>query len=316
MKGTPPYLDGTEHKAFIRKTSGGILIVKALVFGSMNIDCVYRQDHIVRPGETLASAEFVRNAGGKGLNQAIAMSRAGLDTWFAGQIGEDGLFLKELLGTEHVHTDHIRIANIPTGSAMIQVDAAGQNAIVLYGGANQMISKDQIRETLTDFGPGDLLLMQNEISHGEDLLCAAKGAGMTVAVNPSPVSSDLVRWPLGLADWLILNEIEGAALSGSETPEEMFSLLEKRYPGAGIVLTLGENGSMARDRGCIVYQGICHVPTVDTTAAGDTFTGYFLKTVMTGGSVTDALAYAAKAAAIAVSRTGAAASIPRWEEIF
>lgn len=229
--------------------------MKALVFGSMNIDCVYRLDHIVCPGETLASGGYVRNAGGKGLNQAIALARAGLDTWFAGGIGEDGLFLKEKLEKENIHTDYIRVADTPTGCAIIQVDAGGQNAIVLYGGANQTIQEEQIRETLSHFGPGDLLLMQNEISHGELLLCSGKKAGMTVAVNASPVTPDLEQWPLGLAEWLIVNEIEGVALGGEGSPEETFTLLEKRYPGTGIVLTLGENGSMAREGEKIVRQG-------------------------------------------------------------
>ena len=289
--------------------------MKALVFGSMNIDCVYQQDHIVRPGETLASTGFQRNAGGKGLNQAIALARAGMDVWFAGAIGQDGLFLKETLEKDGVHTEYIRTGETPTGCAIIQVDAEGQNAIVLFGGANQAVPEEQITETLKHFGPGDLLLMQNEISCGEALLRAARAAGMTVAVNPSPISPELKTWPLEKADWLILNEIEGAALGGDGTPEEMLAALEKRYPGARIVLTLGGDGSIARDGGKTVRQGIVSVPVTDTTAAGDTFTGYFLQHVMTGGSVTDALARAAKAAAIAVSRPGAGASIPLKEEV-
>ncbi|MDO5435528.1 MAG: ribokinase [Clostridia bacterium] len=289
--------------------------MKALVFGSMNIDCVYQQDHIVCPGETLSSLSFARNAGGKGLNQAIALAKAGMETWFAGNIGEDGLFLKDLLEKNGIRTDFVRTGETPSGCAIIQVDKNGQNAIVLYGGANQTATEAQISETLSAFGPGDLLLMQNEISCGRELLTAARAAGMTVAVNPSPVSPDLLLWPLETADWLILNEIEGAALGKDGTPEEMLEALEKKYAGARVVLTLGEDGSMARDGDHLVRQASVRVPVVDTTAAGDTFTGFFLHAMMNGSDIADALDRAARAAAIAVSRPGAGASIPTRDEV-
>ncbi|MCQ2458185.1 MAG: ribokinase [Clostridia bacterium] len=289
--------------------------MKALVFGSMNIDCVYQQDHIVCPGETLSSLSFARNAGGKGLNQAIALAKAGMETWFAGNIGEDGLFLKALLEQNGIRTDMIRIGETPTGCAIIQVDKNGQNAIVLYGGANQTVTEEQIRETLANFGPGDLLLMQNEINLGRELLAAARAAGITVAVNPSPISPELTRWPLETADWLILNEIEGAALGTEGTPVVMYEALEKKYPDTRIVLTLGEDGSMARDGDHLVRQASVRVPVVDTTAAGDTFTGFFLHAVMNGTDITSALNRAARAAAITVSRPGAGASIPTRDEV-
>lgn len=289
--------------------------MKLLDFGSANIDHVYQVSRIVRGGETLASAQYQRNIGGKGLNQAVALAKAGVDTCFAGAIGADGLFLRDYLDQTGADTSRLRVLPVPTGHALIQVDSAGQNAILLYGGANQAVTEAMIDETLADFGPGDWLLCQNEISSMPHLLRQAKACGMQVVLNPSPVSPELHSWPLDCVDWLILNEIEGEDLTGCHEPEAMLDALLARLPGCRIVLTLGEQGAICADAAQRVKQPAFPAHAVDTTAAGDTFTGYFLCAVLNGQPIAAALRTAAAAAAIAVSRPGAGQSIPTANEV-
>lgn len=289
--------------------------MRVLVFGSLNIDHVYQVPHFLRPGETMDSTAYSRNAGGKGLNQAIALARAGQDTAFAGAIGQDGLFLQDALREARVDTQHLQLLDTPTGHAIIQVEAAGGNAILLFGGANRCITPEIAREVLSHFAPGDCVLLQNEISCGRDILLLAKENGLRVALNPSPASPDLKEWPLELVDWLILNEVEGEDLTGCDQPQAMLDELSRRFPRTAVVLTLGENGAYYRDDCQQRYQPAIPVEAVDTTAAGDTFTGYFLQAVLAGEDPAQALRIAAKAAAIAVTRHGAGASIPMRDEV-
>ena len=135
-----------------------------LNFGSCNIDLVYRLRHIVRPGETVAAERLSRFPGGKGLNQSVALSRAGAAVFHAGAIGQDGLWLRDLLEQEGVSTEYLRVVEEPTGHAVIQVDDAGMNSILLFGGANRCVSEEQVREVLSHFGPEDAVLLQNETS--------------------------------------------------------------------------------------------------------------------------------------------------------
>lgn len=298
-----------------RRRRKAVTPVKMLVFGSLNIDHTYRVPHLVREGETLDSQAYQRNTGGKGLNQAIALAKAGQECWFAGAIGEDGGFLKACLDDYGIHTEFIRPVKEPTGHAIIQVDDRGKNSIVLFGGANRAVTPAMIEEVLSSFDPGDYLLMQNEISCGDVLLHAAAEKGMHVALNPSPLTENLLRWPLEEADWLILNEVEGAGITGKQLPDEILDALTSRYPACHAVLTLGEKGSVYAEGNLRVRQESYPVRTVDTTAAGDTFTGFLLHAILQGKTISQALKTASRAAALAVSRPGASASIPWQKEV-
>lgn len=289
--------------------------MKVLVFGSLNIDHVYQVPHFLRPGETMDSTAYSRNAGGKGLNQAVALARAGQDTAFAGAIGPDGLFLRDTLMEAGVDTRHVQVLDAATGHAIIQVEATGGNAILLFGGTNRMITREMAQSVLSTFAAGDCVLLQNEISCGKEILQSAKEKGLRVALNPSPASPDLHAWPLELADWLILNEVEGEDLTGASQPQAMLDELNRRFPHTAIVLTLGENGAFYRDGHQQLHQPAIPVKAVDTTAAGDTFTGYFLASVLAGKDPAFALRIAAHAAAVAVTRPGAGASIPTATEV-
>ena len=289
--------------------------MKLLDFGSLNIDHTYQLPHLVRPGETLASDSYHKSEGGKGFNQAVALAKAGQEVYLAGAIGQDGLFLRDYLQELGVHTEHLCVLDAPTGHAMIQLDAEGQNCIILFGGTNGMITEAMIDEVLADFGAGDYLLLQNEISHVDSIICAAHAKRMHIILNPSPMSPELLTWPLELVEWFILNEIEGADITGKTQPEEMLDELLRRYPACHVVLTLGERGSVYADATQRMDQSIVPAHTVDTTAAGDTFTGYFIHALLQGEAIQQALKTAACASAITVSRPGAGRSIPAAEEV-
>ena len=290
--------------------------MKALVFGSLNIDYVYQVPHFVERGETLASTSFQRFCGGKGLNQAIALSRAGLETCMAGAIGEEGEFLLRELTKAGVDTGFVERCSVPTGHAVIQNSPDGDNCILLYGGANRSICLEQIRKALDPFGPGDLLLVQNEINRLEEIVRAAKERGMRIALNPSPMEKETILPVLPLADIVILNRVEAGQLleSSAAEPERLLEGLAALSPGSMIVLTLGTKGAMLFSDGRVIHQKAFAVRAVDTTGAGDSFTGYFLAGMSLEQDLAFALRYAAAAAAIAVTRAGAAPSIPHREE--
>lgn len=299
--------------------------MKILNFGSLNIDYTYQVDHFVRAGETLSSDSLQVFSGGKGLNQSIALSRAGADVWHAGAVGkDDGEFLIKQLEDAGVHIELIAHTQGKTGHAIIQKDPAGQNCILLYGGANQEITESMADRVMEGFGEGDFLILQNEISEIGYIMEKAHEKGMKIVLNPSPMDAKIAGYPLQYVDYFLLNEIEASDLcggsgkkgtDGAADADALMAALSEHFPNAKIVLTLGGDGSVYKDGELLIRQGIYKVPVVDTTAAGDTFTGYFIGGLQRGEDAKTALEHAAKAAAIAVSRPGAAPSVPAREEV-
>ena len=286
--------------------------MKILNFGSLNLDYVYQVAHMVQPGETLLSADRKVFCGGKGLNQSIALARAGAQVYHAGLVGPEGDRLVDMLQQSGVDTKYVDRVEEATGHAMIQVDANGQNCILLYGGANQKIDRPMIDRVLQDFEAGDIIVLQNEISQLGYLIDSAYAKGMKIVLNPSPWNDGLKQIVYHKITLIMCNEIEGQALTGRQEPEKMLDALQ----GMQVVLTLGADGAWYQDAaGQRYFQPVFPVKAVDTTAAGDTFTGYFVENWSQGQPAQLCLKYAAKAAAIAVSRPGAAVSIPSREEI-
>lgn len=289
--------------------------MKILNFGSLNLDLVYQMPHFIRAGETLSSTAFNKNVGGKGLNQSVALAKAGAEIYHAGLIGEDGEMLRAFLADNGVDTRFVRTIDQPSGHAVIQVEPAGNNCIFLYGGANQCITETFIQEALEPFGEGDFLVLQNEINMIDKIIEAAYAKGMQVVLNPSPIADNLKDLPLEKISWFILNEIEGGELSGETDPDKILDKLTELYPHAQIVLTLGGDGSVYCGKGERIHQQVYKVQAVDTTAAGDTFTGFFFAAVADGIEPAEALKRASKASSISVTRPGAAASIPTLNEV-
>ena len=195
------------------------------------------------------------------------------------------------------------------------MDAEGRNSIFLYGGANQAITEEHINQVLSHFQAGDYILLQNEISLGESILRKAHEKGMHIILNPSPISSELLAWPLELVDWFILNEVEGRDLTGCTDPDAILDGLLARFSSAHIVLTMGDKGSIYADAACRIHQNAIPAHVVDTTAAGDTFTGYFFAAMLSGKTTADTLRIAAAAASMAIAKPGAAKSIPWAKEV-
>lgn len=290
--------------------------MKILNFGSLNQDYTYRVPHIVAEGETISSSSLNVYPGGKGLNQSVALRKAGAEVWHAGRIGKDGAALKELCGQMGIHTQFILEGDTRTGNALIQVDDNGKNSIVLYPGANHEISEEMTDHVLGYFGGEDILLLQNEINGIDSIIEKAYRKGMKIVLNPSPYNEKIEKCDLSKIYLLLLNEIEGGQITGAGSPEQILNILLERYPKMKIVLTLGAKGAWYAEQKIRICSPAFKVEAEDTTGAGDTFTGYFVKNFFL--SETDAekaLRISAAAAAVAVGRKGAATSIPFSEEV-
>ena len=264
--------------------------MKVLNFGSLNIDYTYSVPHIIVGGETMASLALNEYCGGKGLNQSIALARAGLEVWHAGTIGYDGGMLTQACENAGIHAEFIRKLDVRSGHTVIQVDYKGQNSIILYGGTNIMQDAEYVDEVLSHFDAGDYLVLQNEINMLDYIIDRAYEKGMKIVMK-------------------------AAQITGNSDPDHALDALHAVYPNAAFVLTLGSEGAWYYDGEQRVFQDIFKVKPVDTTAAGDTFTGFFLRKLIDGAPIQTALMTAAKASSIAVTRSGAAPSIPSMEEV-
>ncbi|RGD91115.1 ribokinase [Clostridiaceae bacterium AM27-36LB] len=295
--------------------------MKVLCFGSLNIDYTYKVPHFVKKGETLASERLQVFGGGKGLNQSVALAKAGTEVYHAGSIGQDGRFLLDMLKDAGANTDFVKILDtVRTGNAIIQNDKSGDNCIILYGGANQAITREQVDEVMSHFESGDYLVLQNEINELGYIVEKAHEKGMIIVLNPSPMNEKILALPLDVINYFILNEVEAAQIlgkedKGEESWEQIADDLLKKFPQATIVLTMGSEGSVFKNQKETVCQSIYKVQAVDTTAAGDTFSGYFIGGILGGLSAKEAMDQASKASAIAVTRKGAAPSIPVLAEV-
>ncbi len=298
-------------------------MARILTIGSINLDEVFTVPHFIRPGETMACKAYERFVGGKGNNQSTALVRAGAEVYHAGKVGQDGLFAVDLLRESGVDTRRVLTSDIPTGRALIQVDPSGQNCIILFGGANRGITEQDVDLFLDGWGAGDSVLFQNEVSSLAYAMEQAKRKGLKIYFNPSPADDIIARLPLESVDCFILNEIEGAILAdrdvatAREDSDSILAALRTRFPRADILLTLGGSGSRfssPRLESPISVAATGDSP-VDTTAAGDTFTGYFIAAQLRGADVRTAMEEASIAAGICVSRKGAVSSIPWRTEV-
>lgn len=295
--------------------------MRVLCFGSLNIDYTYSVPHFVARGETLSASARHIFCGGKGLNQSVALARAGLPVSLAGSIGEDGCFLLQALAGSGVDTRHVRVLpDVPTGHAIIQNDAGGDNCILVFGGANHHTDLAQAREVLADFGEGDVLCLQNEINALGDIIRLAKARGMRVVLTPAPMSPEIFSLPLELIDQLFCNEVEAGVLLRGEMdvladPPAAAQALRARYGFGAVALTLGAEGSVYADGEQTLRQAACPAEVVDTTGAGDTFAGFFLAAKLEGKTPQEALLLGSAAASIAISRPGASPSIPTRAEV-
>ncbi len=288
-----------------------------LNYGSLNIDHVYHVPHFVKPGETLGSTDYDVFAGGKGANQSVALARAGAAVRHAGKLGNDGGWLKDLLAAAGVDVAAVQLIDGPSGHAVIQVNAEGENSIILFGGANQQIDDAHVARAFAGCGAGDTLLLQNEINLDivPEILHRADDLKMNVVLNPAPMTDGIQKLDFGCLSMLVVNEVEARQLTQEQSLEDILAAFAARWPELDIVLTQGADGVCYAGREGQVHVEALAVEAVDTTAAGDTFIGYLLAERDRGSRIRACLETAAAAAAISVTRPGAMPSIPVRDEV-
>ncbi len=284
-------------------------------FGSINIDHVYHVDHFVKPGETLASTHYQQLLGGKGANQSIALALAGAEVRHVGSIHEGDAAFKQFLIKKGVDCRGVKCHDTPSGHAIIQVTPSGENAIVLFGGANQTLTADSVRRGLDDTTPSDWVLTQNETSSIAEVLSQAKDKQLKVAFNPAPMSDSVKELPLDCVDLLIVNETEAAAITGESELDSILQAFREHWQATEVIVTLGKAGVIMLRGEDTIQVDAFRVEASDTTAAGDTFIGYFLSAYSNKTDARQALIRGCAASAIAVTREGAAQSIPSQQEV-
>jgi ribokinase len=279
--------------------------------GSINADHFYDVPHIPAPGETLAATEVRTGLGGKGANQSVAAARAGAEVRHIGAVGRDGAWAVERMASYGVRTGCILTMEVPTGHAIINLAADGENAIVILGGANTAMPLSHVEGALKEAKAGDILLLQNETRHQAQAARAGKGRGMRVVYSAAPFDAAAVKEVLPHISLLLLNAVEAAQLEAA---------LGKRLnelPVPEIVVTRGADGSDWLDTrsGAEAHVDAPRVEAVDTTGAGDTFAGYLAAGLDTGLPTTEAMLRAAAASALKVTRLGTADAIPDGSEV-
>ena len=261
-----------------------------LVFGSINADMVTRAARLPRPGETVAGESFAVHPGGKGANQALAAARAGARVTMFGCVGDDALAATALsqLGASGMDLTGIARIKGTTGCAAIQVDATGENSIIVVAGANAQARAASVPDAL--LGPETLVVMQLEVPLAEvaALAARAKGRGARVLLNPAPYA----EMDLAKVDYLVLNETEAAQLGDTRC-------------AAQVIVTAGARGAWTMDRGRRLHVPAPAVEVVDTTGAGDTFVGCFAARLDAGDQLEAAMRHAVAAASLACTRGGA-----------
>ncbi|MFY2824092.1 ribokinase [Ruegeria sp. MALMAid1280] len=277
--------------------------------GSINADMIYDVPHLPGPGETLSANRLDRFLGGKGANMSVAAARAGAQVAHIGAVGPDGLWARDRLTEYGVDTRHIAEVDVPTGHAIIAVDAQGENNIILFPGSNHAITPDQLGQALSSASQGDLLVMQNETTLQVEAAKMAHALGLTVCYAAAPFQAAAVQAVLPYLDFLILNEVEAEQLRDA-TGQSVTDLKIEH-----VIVTLGSKGARYYLRGEVSDFPAHKVQAVDTTGAGDTFTGYVLAGMDRGMPMAQAIQQANRAAALMVTRHGTADVIPDLKEV-
>jgi ribokinase len=289
--------------------------MKICCFGSLNIDMVFAVEAFVKPKETIQSRNMSLYAGGKGLNQAVALRKAGVEVMMAGSVGKDGGLLLGACDRNGIDRRMVREVPTSTGIAVIQVDSNGENCIILHDGANRKNDQPFIDQVLSSLDRGDYLVLQNEIGNLEYLIRQAKRKGMVIFFNPSPIDEAILHLPLELCDYIVLNEVEAGVLTGETESDRMLSVLLEKYHDSRVILTLGSKGVMYGYKDVMNTKPAIPVHAVDTTGAGDAFTGYLIAMLSKGADLEAAIDIAVKAAGISVTRPGSSDSIPYLAEV-
>ncbi|MCP8635124.1 ribokinase [Pseudomonas mosselii] len=297
---------------------------KVVVVGSLNMDLVARAQRLPRGGETLAGESFFTVPGGKGANQAVAAARLGASVAMVGNVGDDayGQQLRRALEVEGIDCQGVGVCSgVSSGVALIVVDAASQNAIVIIPGGNGLLGPESVRRFDSLLQQAEVIICQLEVPTATVAWTLARGRelGKKVILNPAPASGPLpVEW-FAHIDYLIPNESEAEALAGlpvNDLDSARRAGRRLRRMGAGkVIVTLGAQGALLVDDGDGRHFPAPEVEAVDTTAAGDTFVGGFAAGLARGLPEEQAIIVGQRAAALSVTRAGAQPSIPYLREL-
>ena len=272
--------------------------------GSINIDLVYMVPHFPAPGETLTTLDYQRMLGGKGTNQSIALARAGGTVLHIGAAHAEDGWIRDEMHAAGVDISAVQTSTTATGHAVVSVSSDGENQILLWPGANHAIDLDQAIAVLDSAQEGDWALLQNETCGADAFVAAARERGLKIAYSAAPFDAEVTARLLPHTDLLVVNEVEAAALS---------EMLGRPAATAGLphlVITKGRDGADYYGADGTLHQPAFEVSPLDTTGAGDCFFGYLLASIAVGGDMASSLRLASAAAALQVTKHGAAAAIP------
>lgn len=289
--------------------------MKILNIGSLNIDFVYELDHFVLPKETISANKQNIYPGGKGLNQSVALSKAGADVYHCGIVGKDGKLLKDTLEKNNVNLTYLKEVDNVCGHAIIQIEEkTGQNSIIIYHGSNYDYDINFINEVIKNFD-GKYLLLQNEINMLKETIEIAKKSNLKIFLNAAPADHKILKIDLNKIDFLIVNEVEAEYITKQSQPQKIIESLRKKYPNLSLILTLGKQGSIYADKNICLKANALKLKALDTTAAGDCFSGYFIASYMKDKDIKKALKIATYASGMSVLKKGASTSIPTYDEV-
>lgn len=299
---------------------------KVIVLGSLNVDTILRVKQFPSPGETVQVYEKTSAAGGKGANQAVAAARAGAETNFIGQIGNDGAgkFMLKSLEADNIDGSYVSTSqHVGTGTANIMLNKNGQNCILVYGGANQTLTVNDVKRAEPVIKDSDFIVAQFETPQNTAVAAfkIAKNYGVTTVLNPAPapnepIDPDLLR----LTDLIIPNELESASITGIEiTDEDSMITTANKFITMGInnlIITIGDKGAFYSTKKNHDLVPAFKVKAVDTTAAGDTFIGALVSQLKPDFSnIQSAINFAQHASSLTVQHLGAQPSIPNLDDI-
>lgn len=278
--------------------------------GSINIDHVYRLPALPRAGETTSATSHQPGLGGKGVNQSVAALRAGARVVHIGAVGQGDRWIEGELSRHGVPLDHIARVAEGTGHAIVAVDDAGENQIIIHSGANLAQDPALIAATLSMAGPGDILLLQNETSHQVEAAQMARARGLRVFYSAAPFALPPLLAVLPHVTHLLVNQGEAEALV------QATGMALGDQPVQAVIVTLGARGAQWISAGSEpLFTPAFPVQPVDTTGAGDCFAGSLAAALDLGASPAEAMRYAAAAAALQVTRPGAAPAMPNRDEV-
>ncbi len=295
---------------------------RVVVVGSLNVDLVVTLERMPDSGETVFGKRYAQNAGGKGLNQAVAIARLGIPVTMVGAIGNDdpGKYLHGIVTDEGIDDRFLNTIDGSSGTALIEVQTDGANRIVVVPGANATVTPAQVEQALDSLDDACVVLAQGEVPLDavETALRIARSKGAATILNPAPVQ-DFPASLLELVDYLIPNEHEAAQLSGEPTERSAEAThaartLAERGPGT-VIVTRGSRATVWSTAVQSGSCGVCHVEPIDTVAAGDAFCGGFASAIAEGADLGTALRWASATGGLATTKAGAVPSLPTRAEV-